>query len=185
MISKRRTAIMESLMKLLDEHPLNKITVRDIVEDCGINRNTFYYHFEDISAVIEAVIHEEVDRIMEDYRDISSMEECFEAALRLGHDHRNAIYNIYNSSNRDFLERRLMEICRYVSSQFVDRSAEGRDIRPLDRDIIIHSYQCEFFGYIIDWLNSGMDAGAEARFKRLCELRAGSTAAMLERSQIQ
>ena len=183
MVSKRRSAIMDSLMKLLDERPLNKITVKDVVEDCGINRNTFYYHFEDISAVIEAVIREEVDRIMEDYRDISSLEECFEAALKLGQDHRNAIYHIYNSSNRDFLERRLMEICRYVAGQFVERSAEGREIRPLDRDIIVHCYQCEFFGYIIDWLNNGMDAGAETRIKRLCELRAGSTAALLERSQ--
>ena len=184
MVSKKRSAIMESLMKLLNERPLNKITVRDIVEDCGINRNTFYYHFEDISAVIEAIIHEEVDRIMEDYRDISSLEECFEAALLLGQDHRNAIYHIYNSSNRDFLERRLMEICRYVATRFVQRSAGDMAIRSLDREIIIHSYQCEFFGYIIDWLNNGMDAGAEARIRRLCELRAGSTAAMLERSQI-
>ena len=183
MVSKKRSAIMGSLMKLLNERPLNRITVRDIVEDCGVNRNTFYYHFEDISAVIEAVILEEVNRIMEDYTDIASLEDCFDAALRLGHDHRNAIYHIYNSSNRDFLERRLMEICRHVATRFVDRSAEGLDIRPMDRDIIIHSYQCEFFGYIIDWLNNGMDAGAEARVKRICALRAGSTAAMLQRSQ--
>ena len=175
---------MDSLMKLLDVRPLNRITVRDIVEDCGINRNTFYYHFEDISAVIEAVILEVVDGVMQDYKDISSMEDCFDAALKVVHDRKNAIYHIYNSSNRDFLERRLMEICRYVATQFVDRTAEGMDIRPADRDIIIHSYQCEFFGYIIDWLNSGMDSEAEKRFLRLCELRRGSTVSMLERSRI-
>ncbi|MBR1560581.1 MAG: TetR/AcrR family transcriptional regulator [Clostridia bacterium] len=175
---------MESLMKLLDERPLNHITVRDIVEDCGVNRNTFYYHFDDISSVIEAIILREVDGVMEDYRDISSMEECFEAAFRIGHQHRNAVYHIYNSSNRDFLERRLMEICKYVATQFVDKTAEGRVLRPEDRDIIIHSYQCEFFGYTIDWLNNGMDEHAKARFLRLCQLRAGSTQEMLDRSRI-
>lgn len=185
LVSKKKSAIMESLMKLLDERPLSKITVRDIVEDCGVNRNTFYYHFEDITSVIEAIILHEVDGIMEDYRDISSMEECFEAAFRIGYEHRNAVYHIYNSSNRDFLERRLMEICKYVATQFVDRTAEGLEIRPDDRDIIIHSYQCEFFGYTIDWLNSGMDPESRKRFQRLCELRAGSTLEMLERSRIR
>ena len=184
MVSKKKQAIMEALMRLLDVKPLNKITVRDIVEDCGINRNTFYYHFEDIPAVIEAVIIEEADRVMASYRDISSMEQCFEAALRLGLDHRNAIYHMYNSPSREFLELRLMDICRYVATQFVDRTSEGMDIRPEDRDIIIHSYQCEFFGYIIDWLNSGMDAAAHRRIARLCQLRAGSTMTLLERSRI-
>ena len=185
MVSKKRRAIMDSLMKLLDKKPLDKITVRDIVEDCGINRNTFYYHFEDITAVIEETILEEADGIMKDYSDISSMEECFEAALRLGRDHRNAVYHIYNSSNRDFLVRRLMEICKYISAQFVDRTAEGIDIRPEDRDIIVQSYKCEFYGYIIDWLNEGMDENALTRVQRLCELRAGSTMTLLERCRLK
>ena len=50
MVSKKRDAIMESVLKLLEERPLSKITVKDIVDECGINRNTFYYHFEDISS---------------------------------------------------------------------------------------------------------------------------------------
>ena len=40
-----KNAIKASFVKLLNEQPLNKISVRSIVEDCGINRNSFYYHF--------------------------------------------------------------------------------------------------------------------------------------------
>lgn len=40
--------IMASLMELLEERSLDKITVRDICELSGINRNTFYYHYSDI-----------------------------------------------------------------------------------------------------------------------------------------
>lgn len=185
MVSKKRTAIMESVLRLLEERPLNKITVKDIVDECGINRNTFYYHFEDISSLIEAIIINEVDRVMNQYRDISSMEECIEMAMRLGADHRNAIYHIYNSSNRDFLERRLMEICRHAATQFVEKTAGDQVIRPEDWEIIIQSYKCELFGLVIDWLNSGMPQGMEARFLRLCELRRGSIEMMLGRSAVQ
>ena len=45
-----KRAIRASFLKLLNERPLNKITVKDIVEDCGINRNSFYYHYPDIPA---------------------------------------------------------------------------------------------------------------------------------------
>ncbi|MBR5944301.1 MAG: TetR family transcriptional regulator, partial [Lachnospiraceae bacterium] len=45
-------AIKESFIKLLNEKPLNKISVKDIVEECGINRNSFYYHFQDIPTLI-------------------------------------------------------------------------------------------------------------------------------------
>ena len=36
-----KQAIINSFLKLLEEMPLDKITVKDIVEDCGVNRNTF------------------------------------------------------------------------------------------------------------------------------------------------
>ena len=45
-ITKR--ALEASLKKLLTKKPLDKITITDITEDCGINRMTFYYHFKDI-----------------------------------------------------------------------------------------------------------------------------------------
>ena len=184
MISQKRSAIMKSLLKLLDERPLNKISVRDIVEDCGINRNTVYYHFEDMPALVEAVVLEEVDRIMRQYASVSSMEECFDAAMQFCVGRRKAIYHIYNSANRDLLEQSLMKICEYVVTQFVDHAVQGMDIRPRDREIIIHSYRCECFGTVIDWLNSGMKGDAEEKLLRLCELRRGTTATMLERSKI-
>ena len=53
-----KRAIIESFLRLVGKKPLEKITVRDIVDDCGINRNTFYYYFQDIYAVLEDVFHD-------------------------------------------------------------------------------------------------------------------------------
>ena len=51
-----RNAIKASFLKLLSQRPLNQITVKDIVEDCGVNRNSFYYHFEDLPALLEEIV---------------------------------------------------------------------------------------------------------------------------------
>lgn len=59
-----KNAIKASFLKLLNERPLSKITIKDIVTDCGINRNSFYYHYQDIPSLIEEVIKEETDNII-------------------------------------------------------------------------------------------------------------------------
>lgn len=61
-----KKAIRESFIKLLNERPLNKITVKDIVEDCGVNRNSFYYHYQDLPALLEEIVSDEVKRIVEE-----------------------------------------------------------------------------------------------------------------------
>ena len=48
-----KNSLEQSLKNLLKTKPLNRITINDLVEDCGISRMTFYYHFQDIYEVME------------------------------------------------------------------------------------------------------------------------------------
>ena len=59
-----KDAIKRSFMKLLNRKQLSKITVKEIVEDCGINRNSFYYHFADIPALVEEILNEQAELMM-------------------------------------------------------------------------------------------------------------------------
>ena len=174
--------IMDSLMKLLDERPLSKVSIKDIVEDCGINRNTFYYHFSDLPDLIECILRDEVDQIIDSYHGISSLEECIAAAMKLSTEHKRAVMHIYNSANRDIFERYLLEITEYVATAFVDNLIAGRPVPPEDRIAVIQGYKCELFGHIVDWLGRGMNHDLEKQFLRLCELRRGMTEEMLRRS---
>lgn len=60
-ITKR--ALEESLKKMLLKKPVNKITISDITEDCGINRMTFYYHFKDLYDLVEWSCVEDAARV--------------------------------------------------------------------------------------------------------------------------
>ena len=61
-ITKR--VIREAFVELLNERALSKITVKDITDRCGINRNTFYYHYQDVPALVEEICSIQVDRIV-------------------------------------------------------------------------------------------------------------------------
>ena len=60
-----KRALEASLKKLLLQKPLNKITINDITEDCGVNRMTFYYHFKDIYDLVDWILVEDASKILE------------------------------------------------------------------------------------------------------------------------
>ena len=51
-----RIAIRKGFLELLEQRPLDKISVVDIAEHCGVNRNTFYYYYCDIYALVREVL---------------------------------------------------------------------------------------------------------------------------------
>ena len=176
-----RKAIKESFMKLLKERPLNKISVRDIVEDCGINRNSFYYHFRDVPALIEEIIMEEADSIIHKYPSISSIEECFNVAFQFMLDNKKAILHIYNSVNRDIFERYLMRMCEYVVTTYLDTVFGEDAIGEGDRRIMIRFIKCELFGLSLDWLSMGMKDDVIDDLQRLLMLFRGLPDEMIRR----
>lgn len=174
-------AIKESFIKLLNERPLNKITVKDIVEDCGINRNSFYYHFQDIPSLVEEIVIENVNGIAEMYPGIESIEQCMDVVIQFAINNKRAAYHIYNSSNRNIYEHYLLSVCEKAVTNLADNLLRGKEIRDSDRKIIIRFYKCEIFGQIIDWMNDGMKEDIKEQFHRLCELRQGFPEKLIER----
>ena len=176
-----RNAIKASFLKLLNQRPLNQITVKDIVEDCGVNRNSFYYHFQDIPTMLEEIVTQEVDYLIGRFPSISSLEECFEAAIRFTLDNKKAILHICNSVNRDIYERYLMKICTYVVTTYFD-TAFGKDaVNENDRELMIHFTKCELFGLFVEWVNRGMPEDALEKLRYLLSLCAGLSDEMIRR----
>ena len=178
-----KMAIKATFIRLLDEKPLSQITVKDIVEECGVNRNSFYYHFQDIPTLVEEIVTEEADRIIAQYPSIDSIETCLMAALAFARENRRAVLHIYNSTNRAIYEQYLWKVCRHVVSVYGEVAFAGKDITESDKDVIIQFYKCECFGMVIEWMNDGMNSDMPRRVKRLCELRKGLLDKMIERSQ--
>ena len=166
-----RRAIKESFLKLLNQRPLNQITVKDIVEDCGINRNSFYYHFADLPTLLEEIMAERVSMLVESHPTIDSVQEGSDAIVEFVTRNKRAIYHIYNSLSRDVFERHLMEVCRYIVSTYLSTMLESTD--EADRAAILRFHKCVCFGSIIDWLNGGMKDDVSDYFRRIRQLRLG------------
>lgn len=177
------TAIKISFLKLLNERPLNKISVKDIVEDCGINRNSFYYHFQDIPTLLEEIITELTSEIIKKYPSINSLDECFHAAFSFALQNKKAAYHIYHSVNRDVFERELMKLCDYAVTAYVDTAFADRQISEEDHALFIRFIKCECFGLIIEWLSEGMKDESINDLLRITELCRGLSEELILRSK--
>ncbi len=177
-----REALKSSFLRLLEDRPLRDISVRDLVQDCGVNRNTFYYHFKDIPALLEELVMDQADAIIAAQGPALSLPDCLETAARFAQEHRLAVLHISQSAHRDLFDRYLMDVCRRVVEDFAAAAMGCVPVSPEDREILIRFYQCECFGQIVAWLNDGMRYDIEKQFRRLCQLGGGMTERMLRRA---
>ena len=72
-----KRALEQSLKNLLLQKSLTKITVKDITEDCGINRMTFYYHFKDIYDLVEWACLEDARKALEEKKTFDTWQQGF------------------------------------------------------------------------------------------------------------
>ena len=71
-----KKAIAYAFKELLLEKPISKITINDISERCEINRQTFYYHFQDIIDLVEWICIEDAEKNLKELN-YSSWQETF------------------------------------------------------------------------------------------------------------
>ena len=152
-----KNIIKEEFIKQLNERPLNKITVKSIVDACQINRNTFYYHYADIYAVLEEVLAEEIEKGIQDYNDSLSWEESFIRSANFAFDNKKAIYHVYHSMQREQLERYLFDTAGYVMNRFVNRINANIGADEEDVKFIALFYQCALTQIVLKWVEKGMN----------------------------
>ena len=137
-----KQAIKAAFLELLDEKPLNKISVRDIVERCGINRNSFYYHFQDIPSLLGEIIVERTNELMAQYPTVDRIEEAFRASIDYAQKNRRAIMHVYNSVSRDTFEASVMRLCAYMTEQYLKSAYPDTGISDADRELLqVMSYE--------------------------------------------
>lgn len=74
-----KLALEAALKKELLTKSLDKITINELAEDCGISRMAFYYHFKDIYDLVEWVCVEDGTKALQGKK---NYENCRKASVR-------------------------------------------------------------------------------------------------------
>ncbi len=120
-------AILATFQQMLEEMPFDKITVSALVRRCGVSSNTFYYHYQDIFALLEVWL----EQLLGGYLSGEGGQDWRSATKALMRDcraHPAMVYHLFNSLSRDRLERYVFTLSDDVFERQVAQLARGRDI---------------------------------------------------------
>lgn len=173
-MNRTKRAIMDVFWQLLEERPYSKITVQSIVERCQVNRNTFYYHFQDIPTLVECSIQEWTKSVIDKNCQLDSPANCILPVTQELMNRKAAFIHLYHSANRESLMRHLNEISRHIVQFYIENVTKGVAIPTEDRLILTWGYKCAFVGVIIDWLENGASYDLSVSSEKILDLFAGS-----------
>lgn len=149
-----KKALIESFVELLNEKSFDKITVQDIVNRCGVNRNTFYYHFQDIYMLLEELFKVEEQRVVDALENDCTWEECCREGIRFAVANKKAIYHLYYSMNREVLENYLCDVIEFILRKYISLKFAIKDDNSDVLEFIIRFYKYGFVGILLEWIAS-------------------------------
>lgn len=179
-MERTKTAIIEAFEQILEETPISKITVKTIVERCGINRNTFYYYFEGIPNLVEYQLTVMADQLIDSVNQQNPKEEL-ERIVNYFIQKKRSVLHIYRYYPREQFISTLDKIALYVVEKSIKQVTEGFPISEEDQSFLIRYYKCSLVGWLLDWLESGMSYDMNAAVDKLCDFMEGSTRSAIEK----
>lgn len=176
-----KKALANSLKQLMRDIPLNKISVKQIVENCGLNRQTFYYHFKDIFDLIEWIYRTEAVESISQYRSYDTWTDGFYKIFIYIENNKAFCLNTLNSLGRNHLDMYLYEVTNELLIGVVNEVSYDMNVKDEDKKFIANFYTHAFTGLVIQWMKEGMKENPKIIIKKLSELIEGNFIRALER----
>ena len=176
-----KRALEQSLKNLLLKKPLNKITITDITEDCGINRMTFYYHFQDIYDLVEWVCYEDAKKALENKKTYDTWQQGLTQLLYAVRDNKPFIINVYNCVDKGQVEEYLKPLTDDLLLGVVEEESINVNVREEDKKFIAQVYSYCFVGIMLDWIKNDMKEKPEDLVERLALVLDGDIGSALVR----
>lgn len=156
MPNRTKEMLAELLMKLLARRTLDKITIQDIVDDCGYNRQTFYYHFHDIYDLIDWIFAAQTQELIEKCRACGSLDVGVEAVIAYMRENRRLILNILRSVNGEKLLDNLYRSAQSIVLSALENHPGVQELSAEYRELVAEAFKYALVGLLIDWMRAGI-----------------------------
>ena len=167
--------IKDTFWELLEEKPYNKITVKDIVTRCRVNRNTFYYYFQDIPTLMMDSIEGWMEEVILQYGNFQSPVDCLTYMAEECMKRKKAFLQLFRFVQKETFLAGLNKMGNVIIQIYVDKMGVYRQISKREKDIFIRCYKCVFVGSLLNWLEEDASYDLKEFYEELCIVFAGSS----------
>jgi len=146
--------LAEALKKAMKTKSFSKITVSEIIKESGVNRKTFYYHFEDIFSLLKWMYEEEAIEVVKHFDLLIDYEEAIRFVMNYVDENEYIISCAYDSIGRDEMKRFFYADFMGIVTSVID-AAEikyNRKTDPEFKEYVAKFYTEALAGMLIDWV---------------------------------
>lgn len=153
---KTKKSLSASLKRHMKTEPLNRITVQQLIEDCNLNRKTFYYHFRDIYDLLHWTFTEESVGVIKRFNLTNDMESAIDFIMDYVDENRNVLNCALDSLGRDLLKKFFYnDFIEVVRALILDLENKLGSSLPNDfREFLCAFYTEATAGVLCEWIKN-------------------------------
>ncbi|QUI24262.1 TetR/AcrR family transcriptional regulator C-terminal domain-containing protein [Vallitalea pronyensis] len=167
-------AMAVALKKEMEKKSFHKISIKNITKSCGLTRQAFYYHFQDIYELLGWIYSHEVVETMHTYQSHENWKDVYLNVFKYIEENKLFCMNTLHSIGRDHLEKFLFVNTAAYLSHIVDDISEGTQVDPSKKELIVDFYTPAFIALVAKWMESGMKEKPEEIVENLAVLVEGT-----------
>jgi probable dihydroxyacetone kinase regulator len=179
LITKKALAV--SIKQLMETIPLTKISIQDIVDNCGVNRQTFYYHFKDKFDLVNWIYYTEVIENIADYRNYEHWCDGMNRTLSCIMKNKSFYINAFNTSGQNSFDGYFFDMSYELIIGVINDIQLNVKVSDTDKKFIADFYTHAFVGITVQWIKNGMRVSPEVIVAKLKDVVEGSLLGALTR----
>lgn len=144
-----KLVIASAFAEMAKKKSVDKITVKDLVEYCGISRQTFYYHFQDMLEVMEWSIRELLQKALQNSFRAATQREAIGAFIGVVMEYGDVLLRLLSSQRRTQLEKIFIETMSVCISQSMAKFMPNLTVKQSDMALMLQFYACGMAGVLL------------------------------------
>lgn len=147
-----------SLQQLMLLHPFEKISVQDIVQRCGVNRQTFYYHFRDKYDLMNWIGEQDAFPIFHPGEPITfdQWEESMKRFCLLMQERKGFYQRALRTTGQNAFPAHLQQLLIRFSLETVYAVCGDRDFDEDKCHFMLEFCSTAIVGMLVNWAEKGM-----------------------------
>jgi probable dihydroxyacetone kinase regulator len=151
-----KKAIATGMKELTRTKSFDKITVSDITEICGLNRQTFYYHFQDKYELVNWIYYNDIIATVADDLTYENSIDKVQQMLTKMKSEDYFYQNTLKVTVKNEFEEYLFKIISELFFDLIKRIAKNTNMEDEEIRFIAEFYAFGMTGTVISWAQHGM-----------------------------
>lgn len=182
-----KKTLAASLKRFMEKKPLSKITVSEIIADCGVNRKTFYYHFANIYALLKWMLEEEAVEVVKQFDFLIDYREAVLFVQNYVQTNRHLLCCAYDSMGRDEMKRFFYSDFIGITQSIICDTERQMGIHAEEqfKEFLSHFYAEAIAGLLIEEFTNKEEHDPERVVEYLSRVLKNSLPSLLQSAVIQ